>query len=67
MRFSGRLRKMIKRVTICSQCIALAKDVYQVTEATRRQKITCAICGKRRYGAECILEQKASVKRGGSH
>lgn len=49
---------MNKRVIICSQCIALAKDSYSVTESTRRQKVTCGICGKRRYGAECILEKK---------
>lgn len=58
MRFSGRFREMNKRVTICSRCIVLAKDAYKVTETTRRQKMTCAICGKRRYGAECILEKK---------
>lgn len=58
---------MNKRVTLCSQCIALAKDAYQVTESTRRMKITCEICGKRRYGAECVLEKKTGTKRGVSH
>lgn len=53
---------MIKRVTICSQCIVLAKDAYSVTETSRRMKITCAICGKRRYGAECVLEKKSGAK-----
>lgn len=53
---------MNKRVIICSQCIVLAKDAYKVTETARRQKITCAICGKRRYGTECILEKKERKK-----
>lgn len=57
MRFSRR-PKMIKQVTICSQCMVLAKEAYKVTETTRRQKIICAICGKRRYGAECTLEKR---------
>lgn len=47
-----------QRVALCGQCIALARDAYQVTETSRLQKLTCAICGKRRYGAECILEKK---------
>lgn len=53
---------MRKRVTLCSQCIVLAKDAYKVTETTRRQKVTCGICRKRRYGAECILEKKEATK-----
>lgn len=53
---------MNKRVIICSQCIVLAKDAYKVTEMSRRQKMTCATCGKRRYGAECILEKKEQKK-----
>lgn len=53
---------MRKRVTLCSQCIVLARDAYKVTETTRRQKVTCGICRKRRYGAECILEKKEATK-----
>lgn len=49
---------MGRKVILCGQCIALAKDGYKVIEHTRRVKDVCAICGKRRYGAECTLERK---------
>lgn len=32
-----------QRVALCGQCIALARDAYQVTETSRLQKLTCAI------------------------
>lgn len=49
---------MEQRVILCGQCIALAKDGYKVIEHSRRVKDICAICGKRRYGAECTLETR---------
>lgn len=54
---------MNKRVMLCSQCIVLAKDAYQVVEVSRRQKVDCAHCGKRRYGAECVLERKDGIRK----
>jgi hypothetical protein len=49
---------MGRKVILCGQCIALAKDGYKVIEHSRRVKDICALCGKRRYGAECTLETR---------
>ena len=48
-----------QRVALSGQCIALARDAYQVTESTGWRKVDCAHCGKRRYGASYQLEKKS--------
>lgn len=54
-----KIRKML-----CSRCIIYASDAYRLTEVTGRKKVTCARCGNRRYGAECVLERREKRDNG---
>ena len=42
----------------CAIKLAETKDVKKI--AHRREKITCSECGRRRYGAEYKVSQKAA-------
>lgn len=37
--------------TICRPCVESAKDSYELKiQLGKSEKVTCAICGRRRYG-----------------
>lgn len=44
----------------CAIKVAETKEVKKI--AHRREKITCSECGRRRYGAEYEVSQKAAKK-----
>ena len=43
---------------LCSRCIAALKVYYKVVETGRREKVDCSNCGRRGYGARCIVEKE---------
>ena len=51
---------MAKEVTLCGECAAKAEDGWKLTQLPRpaNNKITCAICARRRYGATYLMEKK---------
>ena len=45
--------------TMCCPCAEGAKDSYSIrTLPGRSEKITCAICGRRRYGSKYEVRRK---------
>ena len=55
---------MKKETILCGRCIHKYDDVpgIKLTETGPRTKVTCAECGKRAYGAKCIIETKAKAR-----
>lgn len=49
---------MIKKVPLCGVCIHKMENAYKVTEVSRREKVTCEQCKKKRYGALCEISKK---------
>lgn len=49
---------MDKQLDLCSKCIAIFKDSFQIRELSGRKKITCEHCGKRSYGALCVVQKE---------
>ena len=47
-----------KEAVLCSRCIAALKVYYKVVETGRREKVDCSNCGRRGYGAKCIVEKE---------
>ena len=45
--------------TMCRPCAEGAKESYEVKELLgRSEKITCAVCGRRRYGSRYVVALK---------
>ena len=45
--------------TMCRPCAEGAKESYEVKELLgRSEKITCAVCGRRRYGSRYEVARK---------
>ena len=58
---SGRVRQEIW--TICRSCAESAKDSYELKiQLGKSEKITCAICGRRRYGSRYEVRRKGGAK-----
>lgn len=56
---------MKKETILCSRCMHKYDGVPSVklTEAGPRVKVTCSECGKRAYGARCLIEVTKKQKR----
>ena len=52
---------MEKRVELCVPCAEMMREGYQMRRVAGgvNHKITCAHCGKRRYGAVYAMEKKS--------
>ena len=52
---------MEKRVELCVPCAELMRETYRLrkTAGGVNYKITCARCGRRRYGAAYMLEKQS--------
>lgn len=56
---------MDRKMDLCVPCAEKMKDGYilKLTDSGRNRKITCALCGRRRYGSGYIVESgKLTVK-----
>lgn len=41
---------------LCGACVhILSENHYKVVEHGRRTKITCSLCGKKRFGTTCTI------------
>lgn len=51
---------MHKTVTLCVPCAEKMKSGYTVTRKVRSkdEKVSCALCGRRRYGATYEITRK---------
>lgn len=48
---------------LCSRCINICRECgFPVQEHGPRIKVTCYQCGKRRYGAMCVVSGKEKTK-----
>ena len=56
---------MKKEVILCGRCIHKYDDVpgIKLSEAGPRMKVTCSECGKRAYGALCVIEVAKKRKK----
>lgn len=54
----------MKQLDLCGACAAKMADGYKLTQLPRpaNNKVTCGLCGRRRYGAAYRLE-KREVKK----
>ena len=52
--------KQKKTVELCGRCAELMRETYRLRQVAGgvNNKITCARCGRRRYGAAYELEAK---------
>jgi len=52
---------MKKEITLCGPCAAKMADGYKLTQLPRpiNNKITCGLCGRRRYGGTYQVGKKA--------
>lgn len=49
--------------TICRPCVERAKDSYELKiRLGKSEKVTCAICGRRRYGNRYEVRRKGGAK-----
>ena len=58
---------MKKTVELCGACQAKMENGWKLTRLSRPSdlKITCALCGRRRYGAVYEMEKKSAGKNPG--
>lgn len=54
----------MKQIDLCGACAAKMADGYKLTQLPRpvNNKVTCGLCGRRRYGAAYRLEKKEVKK-----
>lgn len=58
---SGRVRQEI--LPMCRPCMESAKYLYEVKiKPGKSEKVTCAICGRRRYGNRYEVRRKGGAK-----
>lgn len=54
----------MKQANLCGRCAALVEEHYKLTRISggRDNKVTCEVCGKRRYGGtyEITTKEKTS-------
>ena len=55
---------MKKEAELCGECQAKMEEGYKVIALPRpaNNKITCALCGRRRYGGTYRLEKKQGAR-----
>lgn len=52
-----------KILMMCRPCAEGAKDSYELKiQLGKSEKITCAICGRRRYGSRYEVRRKGGAK-----
>lgn len=57
---------MKRTMKLCGPCAEKMRDGYAVKEIPRRsEKITCELCGKRRYGLEYEIRPKWTERANG--
>lgn len=57
----GRVRQ--ENWTLCRPCMESAKDSYELKiQLGKSEKVTCAICGRRRYGNRYEVRRKGGAK-----
>lgn len=54
----------MKEITLCGECAAKMADGYKLVRLPRpiNNKITCGLCGRRRYGGTYQLKKKGGEK-----
>lgn len=53
-----------KILMMCRPCAEGAKDHYKLNiQLGKSEKVTCAICGRRRYGNRYEVRRKGGAKR----
>lgn len=64
VRRAERRKRTLKELELCTACRAAYEEHFKVTKISRGadQKITCAGCNRRRYGARYALEAKDEKK-----
>lgn len=58
---------MKKTIELCTPCSVKMAEGYRLARLSRPSdlKITCALCGRRRYGAVYEMEKKSAGKNPG--
>lgn len=54
-----------KQIALCGDCAAKLAEGYKLTQLPRpaNDKITCAHCGHRRYGATYMVSRKEAAAK----